>query len=495
MKSLNHEKNNKEVAVIVILIIGIFYISTIRKGHYWGGDFSQYIHHAKNISEGKSYKDIKYIVNPHYEKLLSPETYPPIFPLVLAPVYKYFNLDLTVMKSEIILFFLMALYLIYLIFYQKLTSLKALILIIILAVNPYFWNNKDFIHLDFVFIFFVYLSIYLIEIQDNLRSKNKPKYLYSILIGITIYLATGTKGLGLTLMVSYLIHDLIKYKSVHKMTLVTLAFFIFLISFQYHFIHNDFSYLRYLELNPLIWISNFLGYLKANLLLWENGWINFPRDFISILFYVFFIVGFYSRIKKNITLLDIFLIVVLISLSMYKYIYSQFLMIILPIMFFNVICGVDYLSNYFKSIYKKYIVLLMLVVIFSGYALYYSHQDYGPINEGVETKNAISLFENIRKITTEDAIFVFFKPRVLSLYTNRKSSIYHHTDDSSLLKYLRTIHTSFIITGPISDTIRENRPNDIDFIEYLQDFVERNSNYFELVYENEEFKVYRFIDI
>ena len=100
--------------VSIIIIIGIFNFLTIKDGHDWGGDFSMFIHHAKNIVEGVDYEDTGYIYNPNVP-LLAPKTYPPVFPLLLVPIYKWFGLNFTIMKIEIVLFFLLSLFIIFLI--------------------------------------------------------------------------------------------------------------------------------------------------------------------------------------------------------------------------------------------------------------------------------------------------------------------------------------------------------------------------------------------
>src|SRR5690349_10751607 len=113
------------LALCVIGVVGVFYLSTIRAGHYWGDDFSLYIHHAKNIVEGIGYADTGYIYDPFFPEF-SPKTYPPIYPLLLAPVYALFGLDLTPMKVEVIVFFLMALYAMFLVLRQELPAHYAL---------------------------------------------------------------------------------------------------------------------------------------------------------------------------------------------------------------------------------------------------------------------------------------------------------------------------------------------------------------------------------
>ena len=47
-----------------VLFIVIAQVLTVREGHNWGGDFAQYILHARNIVEGRPYAQTGYIYNP-----------------------------------------------------------------------------------------------------------------------------------------------------------------------------------------------------------------------------------------------------------------------------------------------------------------------------------------------------------------------------------------------------------------------------------------------
>lgn len=93
------------IITVLILIIGTFYVLTIRDGHDWGDDFSMYVHHAKNVTEGIQYDRVRYIPNPAFPSY-SPSACPPVFPLLLAPVYFCFGLNLTAMKIEIVVLFM-----------------------------------------------------------------------------------------------------------------------------------------------------------------------------------------------------------------------------------------------------------------------------------------------------------------------------------------------------------------------------------------------------
>src|SRR5260370_39533088 len=96
--------------VVLIVLIGACCLSTIRAGESesLGDDFAMYIHEAKNIALGVDYHQTGYIYEKEYAEL-GPKAYPPVFPLLLAGVYKAFGLNLTAMKIEVILLFLAAL--------------------------------------------------------------------------------------------------------------------------------------------------------------------------------------------------------------------------------------------------------------------------------------------------------------------------------------------------------------------------------------------------
>src|SRR5215472_14514569 len=96
------------VLLAVIAAIGAFQIASIRQGHGWGDDFAMYIQQAKNFAAGLPFGESGYIYNPHYPQL-GPRAYPPLYPLLLAPIYRQFGLSLEAMKVEAIICFLFAL--------------------------------------------------------------------------------------------------------------------------------------------------------------------------------------------------------------------------------------------------------------------------------------------------------------------------------------------------------------------------------------------------
>src|SRR5215475_8626536 len=92
-------KSELVVCLILICVLGALYFSTIRPGEDWGGDFSQYVAHARNIAEGRAYAATQYRPLPAPLAISHmPPAYPPGFPLMLAPVYRVFGLNYRALK-------------------------------------------------------------------------------------------------------------------------------------------------------------------------------------------------------------------------------------------------------------------------------------------------------------------------------------------------------------------------------------------------------------
>jgi 4-amino-4-deoxy-L-arabinose transferase-like glycosyltransferase len=140
----------------LLIFIFVFYASTLRYGHRWGDDYALYIHHAKNVATGFSYSSIGYLLDPYYPSYSVPMA-PPVFPLLLAPVYRIFGMNFTALKMEEVVFFVAALAVLFSLFRTYLPPRYGLLLMAVIGLNPYFWNIKDDILSDIPFFFFLLL--------------------------------------------------------------------------------------------------------------------------------------------------------------------------------------------------------------------------------------------------------------------------------------------------------------------------------------------------
>jgi len=73
--------------ILLLFCFPLFFIN-VHNVHSYGDDWSQYVREAINIADGKPYYQSEYIFNPANINYAPPQ-YPPGFPLLLAPIVKF----------------------------------------------------------------------------------------------------------------------------------------------------------------------------------------------------------------------------------------------------------------------------------------------------------------------------------------------------------------------------------------------------------------------
>jgi hypothetical protein len=293
-------------------------------------------------------------------------------------------------------------------------------------------------------------------------------------------------------MVSLIVFDLIKNRKITKSSSVALLVFLMAISIQYTFVHNDFSYLDKFTADFSIIFGNLFAYFKGLTIFWENGYLKIVRDLLTVLFLGLFAIGYLKKVRDNFSIYEVFVPVFIIPLIIYSFHYGQFLQGIIPLMFFYGFYFL-YTNAWIKQNKIARIGLIAITaVIFISYFARYTVLDYSPIEEGVATKETKELFTFVNENTNQDDVMVFWRPRVLTLFTDRAAAIYHipETDDH-LLEYFKSINANYAIAGPFNPTFAENRPGDIEFIKFLDDYITKYPENFEAAFKNDVFKVYK----
>src|SRR3989442_13564938 len=180
---------------VCAVLVGVFYLATIRDGQDWPDDFSQYIQHALNIAEGTPYAGTGYSYSP-YKPGIGPRTHPPGFPLLLAPVIKGFGLKLRPMKVLVIGLFVGALLVMVALFRGDLPPPYMAALVLVTGLNPFFWEFKDQVLSDIPFLFFVLLSLYLFTRASAGDGSGRRATMLAVLAGAAAPAASPPRGLG-----------------------------------------------------------------------------------------------------------------------------------------------------------------------------------------------------------------------------------------------------------------------------------------------------------
>lgn len=473
------------LAGLLILLIGLFYLATIREGHVWGDDFALYIHHAKNLVEGKPYADTGYIYNPQFAEL-SPRSYPPVFPLLLVPVYAFFGLNLAAMKVQGILFFVAALGMIYLTFKRFISGAASLALIALLGLNPYIWDFKDNIVSEMPFLFFLFLCLYLIERAYRSERAGQIANSFVLGIGLSLYLAYGTRSLGALLLPCLLLADVLRRRKLWPSFFALKVAALFLVCFviQRLFVQGESSYFDQLVGDPGIVLQNFERYRFAFTQFWFEPFPWIVRTPAFALFALLALFGYLLRVRQRLTVIELLpLPYMAIILVWPSYQGNRFLLPMAPLFLFYALVGIEGLSTLRLQRLVPYALGGLLVVTGVSYALQVPQQDYPVLSRGIGTPEARELFAYLASSTEPDDVMIIQKPRIVSLLTGRPGAAYHIADnDAELWAFMREVNASYLISS------REAFFRDE---EYLHAFVERNQSELQQVYANPEFTVYR----
>ena len=516
------------VAYSVIGIAVVFFILTIRPGHDWGGDFALYIEHAINIATGQPYSDTWFVYNPR-EPFVSPRSYPPVYPLLLAPVYKLFGLDLYAMKIAGILVFAVFLLLYYRYVCNRLDSPIAQVLVVAcMAFSPWFWEAKDRILPDFLFILILYCSIMLFDRMTSMRRSGQPEYLLAVGGGLLICLLYATRSLGMLIVPALFMHDIVRRRTVSRATvIVTIVFSIFYVT-QNAFLHTDQSYfdgLKTVNVEEQEGVDNsdregvanegYLAVIKNNIealgeriprklynysskmsAYWYVGDSVIPAGMLLAVMTILAIAGFFDLITRSPSMGDYFALTYILILLVVPFAQQRYLLPLVPLYLLYIIRATEQLKQLAKnrrtglcSGFMNAIPAIVCVIITASYASSYAMSNSEAIARGVESSESRELFDFIQENTPLDSLLVFHKPRPLALFTGRNVFKYNWEPDiDKLWRELSEMGATHIVLPKYIDPAMHEEY-------YFPAIVERYRQNLELLFENSSYAVYRIVRV
>jgi len=206
----------------------------------------------------------------------------------------------------------------------------------------------------------------------------------------------------------------------------------------YNFFPVDFNYSRaiapYRQMFPVL----------ANLLF-------FASLFLRVGFFSALLCGIYKVLKQKIDMVDwltffyILFIVLWPPRTGFRY-----LLPIFPIIMIYAAQGIMLLKPQVRKIPIIFAACIILPVYLSGnYVLTSSDKQI----DGPQTPEANEAFETVKNLTSDSAVVVFWKPRVMALYGERRSLVHDLSLDHSKLKtkYRTDCDTIFFLYDKIMD--------------------------------------------
>jgi hypothetical protein len=463
-------------AIVLLLCVAAFYLATIRQGNTWGDDYALYIRHAQNIAASKPYADTGYIYNPAVP-IYGPPTYPPVFPLLLVPLYHFAGLNFWAMKCEQVVLFVLTLLVIYLQLLRYTSPGNASIVIAVLGFNPNFWAAKDNILSDLPFLFFFWLAVWLTcRPLRNCRG--------AVLLGSVLYLAAGTRIIGITIVAGFLLHEFLTRRKLTMFALLPAAISLVLLAAQSRIM--AFGQGSSLDLfHPTVSgvIGNSISYTRALATFWMENAKSALAFLVLAVTTVLATAGIYAHAKRRWGVLEVSLVLYLAAVIIWpgrpgiRLIYP-----VIPFYVYLVVAGGSFLTSYFAKANLRVIAAAgLLFLLGTGYLVVYRQGNWRIIAETDGLASFNDLCHRVQISTRDDDVFLCRRPRALTLFAHRPASVYAVGSDTDWWRFAEKIHASYLLC---------NRQETQD-AEFLRPFVTRSKSNLELIYQNVDFDLYR----
>lgn len=463
---------------VIIAVVGIWHALTIRPGHDWGDDFAMYIQHAKNIATGVDYQSSHFIYNPTYP--MQPPSYPPLLPVLLAPVYRLVGLDLDAMKRALIPVFLASLVAFAALWRNRLTPWGLVAAVAVVGFNPYFWSFKDNILSDVPFLLFTSLALLA---ADHAGRQPRPRARDGLLVAAAVCLAYGARTAALVLIPTVIGYDLVRWRRLTWLSGCTVLLVAALVLVQRLTLGALGSALLF-DPRPAVVANNALRYAAAFGVPWWNG-VNLALSAALMAAIVGLAAIGYVLAWRRVASVDLFVpLYSLLILAWGAFQGTRFLIPLIPFAVGYAFMAIDSLQRLGRPRLRQGLLAALLIAVTLSYAGRYTHLDFGPLQRGIGAPQTVALFGFLREATPDDAVIAFITPRAAALFTERWSTAFGAMpDDREFLAFLARQGVTYLVIGP-PDLEPQSQAD-------ARRAVQRHAACFEVAYQNADFSVYR----
>jgi hypothetical protein len=458
---------------ISIAIVGIVYLLSLTPSHaIIPDDYAAYIMHASNLVHGRPYADIKFIPNPDALWIGPVEGYPPVYPLLLAPIYKVFGLNLWAMKVVTVLCFLVFLAVFLRLTDRILPSYGWVCLIILISFNGIFREYGNYILSEMPYLMFSFAALLMIDISYWDLDRSEWRLRKALFAAILIYCAYGTRTIGIALLPAIVLADLFKFKKPSRFLCVVSVMAAALIELQMILLGPPRTYLKLTDFAPSAILAKIIFYGKVLSYVWQNGASKDLQIVFAVVATSLAVIGFWRSLWHRRSATEFYLLIYFSILMVYAVDFGlRALLPILPQYFAYALKGFSQLTQSFNKPAKTALACLLALVIVLTYL---GNFRQGRIKRGPDTKDPAfeQLCAFIKNNTRTSEVVVFAKPRSLTLFTDRASAFVGPDDTpAKVARFLKSVHASIVVVP------NWQRPSWDDFIRRNGRLIFQNSVY------------------
>lgn len=466
---------------VLIGVIAAVYLAHLSPGHVFiNDDFAAYVMHAANLVEGRPYTAINYVPNPKALWVAPANGYPPVYPLLLAPAYKIWGLNLRALKVVTVLCFV-----VFLVIFDELTRsvfspLMRPCVMLILAFNPVFWEHRDNLLSEFPYLMFSFASLLVVQRVYRVLSADELKIGKALLLSLLLYCSYGTRTIGIVLLPALALADLIRFRRPSRFALAVLLFTAVLIIGQTVFLISPKGYVSAVQFSPRMTVNSAIFYAKTLSYVWQNSFNKKVQIMFGLLFTSLAAVSYIRRLRCKGSAGEFYLAGYLAILFVWSAeIGLRGLLPILPMYFAY---GLQEFGRFAESLGRSVLAIsLSLLMLFAGvtYAGEYTNASRQPREPNVQDATAQELFSFLRTHTQPAEVLIFPKPRSLALFTNRRvASLAPEELPEDSYQFMKSVNADIIVAP------RWSPPSWESFLEH------RKVNTLEL-FHNSDYQVFR----
>src|SRR2546428_939974 len=189
--------SSKRAADVILVAACVLQLLTIRDGQPWGDDFAQYITHARNLVELRPYGDIGVLPG---GEVLGPREYPPVFPMMLAPVYYFFGPSLPALKVVGIVSLMLALLIFRRLFETTLVGGYLVAWALLVGFHPYLYEFASMVLSDQAFMLWMAAALLALDRWGETKAPPRTAAFRGCIAGVLIALSVETRTIGVALL-------------------------------------------------------------------------------------------------------------------------------------------------------------------------------------------------------------------------------------------------------------------------------------------------------
>ena len=420
-----HGWTTLQKTALVVVLLGIFavQIPLQRTGHDWGGDFAQYLNHGRNLATGHPYADTGYIYNPD-NTVIGPRAYPPLFPAFMAIVYSLFGLNLSAFQYAMLGLNVATIAVSCVLFARRLSAWSVIAIAILLGYGPITWEWYHVLDSEHLYNLWWMLTMLVYFHYRGDPEKPSEHLGPAILIGLLVYVAIGTRTVGIVLPPALFLTEAIVYRRLTRFTVVSLGTAIVCYAIQKVMLGSGGSgYLDQLSLiNAQSIATNLYEDALAFIYFWRNGRWKMIAGLSGIPFLFLALYGYVKEGLPRPQLMTVATALYMVLIIIWPGAYSvRMVLPILPAFLYWIFYAGESLIP--EGGMRKITIAAMVLYTLACFVGEYKSNDWGPI-PGPYSETSKELFAEVATHVDRDEVCLFFKPRVLALYAGRSCISY-----------------------------------------------------------------------